>query len=176
VDAGTPVIRPVFETAAIEQAATPRLVLDTVRNALIAHAQRARAAGPARLRRGRRGRRHGHHHHPASAPVLEAAHVRDGAHVTGIGTDMPHKNELPPAIFGRAALIATDDRDQCLHHGDFGHAVRAGTVTATGDTPVGLLLEKPAERPDDAITVADLTGVGAVDAARASAVLRELTQ
>jgi len=96
--------------------------------------------------------------------------------VTGIGTDMPHKNELPPAIFGRAALIATDDHDQCLHHGDFGHAVRAGTVTATGDTPVGLLLEKPAERPDDAITVADLTGVGAVDAALASAVLRELTQ
>jgi len=37
VDAGTPMIRPVFETAAIEQAATPRLVLDTVRSALIAH-------------------------------------------------------------------------------------------------------------------------------------------
>ncbi|AWS43891.1 ornithine cyclodeaminase family protein [Streptosporangium sp. 'caverna'] len=113
---------------------------------------------------------------PASAPVLESAHVRDGAHVTGIGTDMPHKNELPPALFGRAALIATDDHDQCLHHGDFGHAVRAGTVTADDDTPVGLLLEKPIERPDDAITVADLTGVGALDAAVASAVLRELTR
>ncbi|KOT84736.1 ornithine cyclodeaminase [Streptomyces rimosus subsp. pseudoverticillatus] len=113
---------------------------------------------------------------PAPAPVLYAAHVRDGAHVTGIGTDMPHKNELPPALFGRAALIATDDHDQCLHHGDFGHAVRAATVTATGDTPVGFLLEKPVERPDDAVTVADLTGVGAVDAALASAVLRELTR
>jgi ornithine cyclodeaminase/alanine dehydrogenase-like protein (mu-crystallin family) len=113
---------------------------------------------------------------PASAPVLESAHVRDGAHVTGIGTDMPHKNELPPALFGRASLIATDDHDQCLHHGDFGHAVRAGTVTATDDTPVGLLLEKPVERPDDAITVVDLTGVGALDAAVASAVLRELTR
>ncbi|WP_149181298.1 ornithine cyclodeaminase family protein [Streptomyces sp. TRM49041] len=113
---------------------------------------------------------------PASAPVLEAALVRDGAHVTGIGTDMPHKNELPPALFGRAALIATDDHDQCLHHGDFGHAVRAGTVTATDDTPVGFLIEEPVERPDDAITVADLTGVGALDAALASAVLHELTR
>ncbi|WP_435602219.1 ornithine cyclodeaminase family protein [Streptomyces sp. bgisy130] len=111
---------------------------------------------------------------PASAPVLEAAHVRDGAHVTGIGTDMPHKNELPPELFGRAALIATDDHDQCLHHGDFGHAVRAETVTATADTPVGLLLEAPWERPDGAVTVADLTGVGALDAALASAVLREI--
>ncbi|MEV4249978.1 hypothetical protein AB0J63_42035 [Streptosporangium canum] len=113
---------------------------------------------------------------PATAPVLHAAHVRDGAHVTGIGTDMPHKNELPPALFARAALIATDDHGQCLDHGDFGHAVRAGSVTATSDTPAGLLLDTPVERPNGAITVADLTGVGAVDAALASAVLRELAR
>lgn len=111
---------------------------------------------------------------PATAPVLHAGHVRQGAHVTGIGTDMPHKNELPPALFARAALIATDDHQQCLDHGDFGHAVRAGAATDTSDTPAGLLLEKPVERPDGAITVADLTGVGALDAALASAVLGEL--
>ncbi|MFF8430610.1 hypothetical protein ACF07Y_36815 [Streptomyces sp. NPDC016566] len=79
-------------------------------------------------------------------------------------------------MFGRAALIATDDHHQCLHHGDFGHAVRAGTVIATDDTPVGLLLEKHVERTDDAITVADLTGVGAVDAALASQILHEMGQ
>ncbi|RFS84306.1 ornithine cyclodeaminase family protein [Actinomadura spongiicola] len=111
---------------------------------------------------------------PAPTPVLQARHVRAGAHVTGIGTDMPHKNELPPALFARAALIATDDHRQCLDHGDFGHAVRAGVTTDTSDTPVGLLLERPVERPDGAITVADLTGVGALDAALAAAVLREL--
>ncbi|MFG2563043.1 ornithine cyclodeaminase family protein [Streptomyces sp. NPDC048496] len=111
---------------------------------------------------------------PATAPVLRAGDVRAGAHVTGIGTDMPHKNELPPALFARAALIATDDHQQCLDHGDFGHAVRAGSTTDTSDTPVGLLLEKPVEQPEGAITVADLTGVGALDAALASAVLREL--
>ncbi|GAA2781335.1 ornithine cyclodeaminase family protein [Kitasatospora sp. CM 4170] len=111
---------------------------------------------------------------PATVPVLQAGHVRAGAHVTGIGTDMPHKSELPPGLFARAALIATDDHQQCLDHGDFGHAVRAGSTTDTSDTPVGLLLERPIERPDGAITVADLTGVGALDAAVASAVLREL--
>ncbi|MFI1869757.1 ornithine cyclodeaminase family protein [Streptomyces jumonjinensis] len=113
---------------------------------------------------------------PATAPVLQAAHVRDGAQVTGIGADMPHKNELPPALFARAGMIATDDHDQCLDHGDFGHAVRAGAAAATGDVPAGLLLSGSVERPDGAVTVADLTGVGALDAALASAVLDELTR
>ncbi|MFF4603623.1 ornithine cyclodeaminase family protein [Streptomyces sp. NPDC001339] len=111
---------------------------------------------------------------PATAPVLNAAHVREGAHVTGIGTDMPHKNELPPALFHRAELIATDDHAQCLDHGDFGHAVRAGATTRDSDIPAGLLLKASVDRPDTAITAADLTGIGALDAALASAVLGRL--
>ncbi|MFJ6900675.1 ornithine cyclodeaminase family protein [Streptomyces hokutonensis] len=111
---------------------------------------------------------------PATVPVLDAVHVREGAHVTGIGTDMPHKNELPPALFQRAQLIATDDHAQCLDHGDFGHAVRAGTAAEDDDIAAGLLLKAPIERQDKAITVADLTGVGALDAALASAVLGQL--
>lgn len=111
---------------------------------------------------------------PATAPVLDAAHIREGTHVTGIGTDMPHKNELPPALFHRAHLIATDDHAQCLNHGDFGHAVRAGAAAQNADTAAGLLLKGPVNRPDTAVTVADLTGVGALDAALASAVLNQL--
>ncbi|MEU8102130.1 hypothetical protein AB0C18_00210 [Nonomuraea muscovyensis] len=111
---------------------------------------------------------------PATVPVLDAAQVREGAHVTGIGTDMPHKNELPPALFHRAQLIATDDHAQCLDHGDFGHAVRAGAAAQDGDIAAGLLLKAPLDRLDTAITVADLTGVGALDAALASAVLGRL--
>ncbi|MER5417991.1 ornithine cyclodeaminase family protein, partial [Streptomyces virginiae] len=110
---------------------------------------------------------------PATSPVLDAGHVRAGTHVTGIGTDMPHKNELPPALFARATLIATDDHQQCLENGDFCHAARARAPTDTSDLPLGLLLESPMPRQNGAITVADLTGVGALDAALASAVLRE---
>ncbi|GHH86923.1 hypothetical protein GCM10018793_60740 [Streptomyces sulfonofaciens] len=61
---------------------------------------------------------------PATVPVLRAARVREGTHMTAIGTDIPHKNELPPALFARATLIATDDHQQCLDHGDFARAVR----------------------------------------------------
>ncbi|MGW2989776.1 ornithine cyclodeaminase family protein [Streptomyces goshikiensis] len=111
---------------------------------------------------------------PATSPVLDATHVREGAHVTGIGTDMPHKNELPPALFHRARLIATDDHTQCLDHGDFGHAVRAGATGRHSDTAAGELLKGPVDRPEAAITLADLTGVGALDAALASAALDQL--
>lgn len=110
----------------------------------------------------------------ATAPVLDAGAVRDGAHVTGVGADMPHKNELPAALFGRAALIATDDHAQCLDHGDFGHAVRAGAVHETADIAAGALLLNRLVRPDRAISVADLTGVGALDAALASTVVGRL--
>lgn len=111
---------------------------------------------------------------PAGAPVLDAGAVRPGAHVTAVGADMPHKNELPAALFARARVIATDDHEQCLHHGDFGHAVRAGAVPGDADVPLGGLLATPPDRPADAVTIADLTGVGALDAALASAVVREI--
>jgi ornithine cyclodeaminase/alanine dehydrogenase-like protein (mu-crystallin family) len=110
----------------------------------------------------------------ATSPVLSADQVRAGAHVTGIGTDMPHKHELPVELFGRAAVIATDDHDQCLDHGDLGHAVRAGAVAAAADVPVGRLLRDGVGRAPDDITVADLTGVGALDAAVASQVTAAL--
>jgi ornithine cyclodeaminase len=113
---------------------------------------------------------------PASAPVLEAAWIGPGTHVTAVGADMPHKNELPPALLARAAIIATDDHGQCLAHGDFGWAVRAGAVAEDSDVPLGEVLRAGrAERPDAAITVADLTGVGALDAALASRVVAELS-
>ncbi|MFG2306323.1 ornithine cyclodeaminase family protein [Actinacidiphila glaucinigra] len=114
----------------------------------------------------------GHGLSAVPAPAAEAA----GADivVTAVGADMPHKNELPPALFARAGVIATVDHEQCLHHGDLAHAVRAGAVPPDADVPFGTLLLTPPDRTDTAVTIADLTGVGALDAAVASAVVREL--
>jgi ornithine cyclodeaminase/alanine dehydrogenase-like protein (mu-crystallin family) len=110
----------------------------------------------------------------ATQPVFDADFVRVGAHVTGMGTDMPHKNELPAGLFARADVIATDDHGQCLDHGDFGRAVGAGAVAADADVSVGAVLRDGVARTSTAITVADLTGVGALDAAVAALVTSQL--
>ncbi|GAA0935720.1 ornithine cyclodeaminase [Kribbella koreensis] len=140
----------------------------------------------------------------ARSPLpLEA--FRNAVHVTGMGTDMPGKHELPTELFADA-LIATDDHAQCLHHGDFGNAVRAGVIASDADLPVGAFLDTAAgvlpgpvqsdgprpgqsdgPRPGQSDgrragfrgdtpnphprSIADLTGVGATDAAVASAVV-----
>jgi len=113
---------------------------------------------------------------PASAPVVPITLVRPGTHIVALGADGPGKQELAPALLARAARIATDDHEQCLHGGEFGNAVRAGTVTADSDISLGLVLsgEQTLRRHADEITIADLTGVAAQDAALASLVLTRL--
>jgi len=106
----------------------------------------------------------------ATAPLFAAGDIRPGVHVTGIGADMPHKHELPSELFGRADIIVTDDHEQCLHHGDFGHAVRTGAARPDADISIGSALTATQRHSPADITIADLTGVGAVDAALASAV------
>lgn len=101
---------------------------------------------------------------------LEA--FRGAVHITGIGTDMPGKGELPSEVFA-GAFIATDDHAQCLHHGDFGNAVRAGVVGEEVDVSVGEVLR---DGMSHTRSVADLTGVGATDAAVAGAILAQLVR
>ncbi|QUQ67262.1 ornithine cyclodeaminase family protein [Kutzneria sp. CA-103260] len=102
----------------------------------------------------------------ASPDPLPLNAFRDAVHVTGIGTDMPGKGELPPELFA-GRIVVTDDHDQCLDHGDFGHAVRAGVVAPQADRPIGAVLRG---QHRDQRSVADLTGIGATDASVAGAV------
>ncbi len=105
---------------------------------------------------------------PSTTPLATASAFAGALHVTGIGTDLPGKGELPPELFARAGLVVTDDHAQCLDHGDFGNAVRAGFAGPEIDVAAGLVLRNGADRAG--LSIADLTGVGVADAAVASAV------
>ena len=106
-------------------------------------------------------------------PLPSAPFLRSATHVTGIGTDMPGKGELPVEVFA-GALVATDDHEQCLDHGDFGNAVRAGVV-APRRGPLDRRRTAGRDGDRDRRSVADLTGIGAADAAVAAAVQAQLS-
>ena len=113
---------------------------------------------------------------PSSHPLFPASEVRPGTHIVAMGADSPGKQELDPAIFGRARLIVTDDHAQCAHHGDLVHAIAEGIVAPDVDRSLGLLLESPqlvTLAPDD-ISIVDLTGIPPQDVAMATAMCHSL--
>lgn len=109
---------------------------------------------------------------PSNAALILADDVRPGTHIVAMGADNPGKQELEAALFPRAAVIMVDDHDQCVHHGDLGHAVRGGLVPEDADIDLGAVLagDKPGRLSDDDITIVDLTGIAAEDMAVAGLV------
>ncbi len=112
---------------------------------------------------------------PSAHALFDAARVRPGMHFVGVGADGPEKHELPEALFARASVIATDDHAQCMALGDFGRAVKAGQVSEAADQSLGaLLFSRAIGRPNDAITIIDLTGLAAQDIAIADLFAKQL--
>jgi len=113
----------------------------------------------------------------STTPLVMAAWVRPGAHVTSVGTGSPDKIELEPELLARADKLVADRVWQTERYGNLRHAVAAGAVTRAkvyaelGDLAAGRLAGR--ERESE-ITVADLTGVGVQDAAIAQAVVEVL--
>jgi ornithine cyclodeaminase/alanine dehydrogenase-like protein (mu-crystallin family) len=113
----------------------------------------------------------------STTPLIKAAWIAPGTHVTSVGTGSPEKIELEPQILLKADKLIADRVFQTQHYGNLHHAIRAGLVTVgqvtgeLGDLAAGRLAGRESA---DEITVADLTGVGVQDAAIAQAVLEVL--
>jgi len=104
---------------------------------------------------------------PAEAPILKADWLRPGQHVTAMGSDAEHKNEIDPVVFGRATYVA-DSLKQTRRLGELHHAIAAGVVAdeaifaELGAVVAGLV---PGRQSEDEITLCDLTGTGVQDTA-----------
>jgi ornithine cyclodeaminase len=107
---------------------------------------------------------------PAERPILNAEWLEAGQHLTAMGSDSEHKNEIDPAVFARATYIA-DRLSQTRILGELHHAIEAGSVgpddpfCELGDVIAGTA--KGRAGADD-ITFADLTGTGVQDTAIAN--------
>lgn len=106
----------------------------------------------------------------ATAPVLRSHQVAPGTHITAIGSDGPGKRELDPALVLRADLVVVDVLEQSRSLGELqGVDVPAGRVVT-----LGAHCSAAPPRPAGAVTIADLSGTGAQDAAIASLAMRRL--
>jgi ornithine cyclodeaminase len=108
---------------------------------------------------------------PASEPVLKAAWLWPGQHITAMGSDAEHKNEIEPEIVARAGLYVADSLKQTRRLGELHHAIEAGLVKADAElAELGQIVagqRKGRGSPGD-LTIADLTGTGVQDTAIAT--------
>jgi ornithine cyclodeaminase len=102
---------------------------------------------------------------PSTRPLLEAAWIRPGTHITAVGSDTAVKQELDPAILARARRVVVDSLSQSELRGEVFRAVRAGAIGREVLVELGRVIADPAlgRSSDDEITVADLTGVAVQD-------------
>jgi ornithine cyclodeaminase len=113
---------------------------------------------------------------PSKTPLLSAADLRPGIHITAVGSDTPDKQELDPAILAKADVIVADSLSQCRLRGEIHKALDAGRIREDRCVELGAIISGRARgrTSESQITVADLTGVAVQDIKIATAVYRAL--
>lgn len=113
---------------------------------------------------------------PATEPLLASPELQPGTHITAVGSDTPHKQELEPGILQAADLVVADSISQCLIRGEIHHALDAGCISEGDIIELGNIIAGNSARrtTPDQITVADLTGVAVQDIQIAAAVFDAL--
>jgi ornithine cyclodeaminase len=109
---------------------------------------------------------------PSRTPLLTAAQIRPGTHITAMGSDTAEKQELDPAILRMADRVVVDSLSQARLRGECFKAFAAGAIKPEDVVELGAVVrEKKFQRASDGeTTVADLTGVAVQDIQIAKAV------
>jgi alanine dehydrogenase len=103
---------------------------------------------------------------PSTSPIIMSEWIHAGTHINAIGADAPGKEELAPALLGRAEVFV-DDPAQAIHSGEINVPIsnglyRADEITGTlGEVVIG----KKRRSSPDAITIFDSTGLAIQDLA-----------
>ncbi|PTW59780.1 ornithine cyclodeaminase [Breoghania corrubedonensis] len=115
---------------------------------------------------------------PSETPLVMADWLEPGQHVTAMGSDAEHKNEIEPAAIARADIYVADALSQTRRLGELHHAIAAGLVGADRHFPeLGAIVAGTAagRGTSSAITIADLTGTGVQDTAIATLARKRAT-
>lgn len=105
---------------------------------------------------------------PSREPFVRAEWLHPGLHITAMGADNGHKQELFPEVLARADRRICDLKAQVFRLGEHRFAAEAGLVSGPeavdeiGEVVAG---RKPGRVSAQEVTVCDLTGVGVQDTA-----------
>lgn len=112
----------------------------------------------------------------SSTPVFDAAWLRAGAHVNGVGAFRLGMVELPPELFGRASLVAVDSRVAAMAEaGDVVAAIERGLLREDALVEIGSVARSWTDaRPDDVITAFKSVGLAIQDVAAAELIVSRL--
>lgn len=109
---------------------------------------------------------------PSPTPILHRAWIEPGQHITAMGSDAEHKNEIDPSIIACADLYVADRISQTKLIGELHHALslcnhlkKEERLVELGDIVAGTARGRTHDRD---VTFADLTGIGAQDTAIAA--------
>ena len=108
---------------------------------------------------------------PSKEPLIKADWLSARQHVTAMGSDQHHKNEIEADCITRADLYVADRLSQTRELGELRSAIAQGLISGEEALPElgDIIAGKAAGRskPED-ITIADLTGTGIQDTAIAT--------
>jgi ornithine cyclodeaminase len=107
---------------------------------------------------------------PSCDPLVQRRDLRPGLHITAMGSDAEHKNEIAPDVL-TAARYFCDRLAQTRTLGELHHAIDTGVVSRGTKFPeLGQVIagKVAGRRDDEEITLCDLTGTGVQDTAIAT--------
>lgn len=112
---------------------------------------------------------------PSQKPLLLAANLKKGTHITAVGSDTPEKQELESEILAMADVIVADSISQSKSRGEIYKAMKEKRYGDLQIFELGQAIqdEKLQRNSEEQITVCDLTGVAVQDIMIAQAVFKQ---
>ncbi|MDT4808035.1 Alanine dehydrogenase [compost metagenome] len=105
---------------------------------------------------------------PSREPLIQRQHLRPGLHITAMGSDAEHKNEIAADVLAAVDCYVADRLSQTRVLGELHHAIEAGALSAEADfAELGQVIagQRPGRQRAEDVTLCDLTGTGAQDTA-----------
>jgi ornithine cyclodeaminase len=102
---------------------------------------------------------------PSEVALLNADDIQNGTHITAVGSDTQHKQELESSLLKKADIVIADSLSQSKSRGEIYRAVKDGEITKEQIIELGTAIQDPKLQRlnDDQITIVDLTGVAVQD-------------